>query len=247
MDIDYKNDETGLFDSGIHLEIQDQKLLKPFNYRTSEFVAFTVYRLWYLSNGKRTGSTRIYNIKEPDWVHATPVERIPAPLNCEEWYHQYVNQVYHFLNKGDFEASVVLIALLYVARMRFAGQLTNASPPAVLYQLLTGAMMAAQKTNSDIRYTLKGWVAISGFDFEDVKLTESCFLEALGWDLYVTVEQYENWISTLYKLAHEHRMIIKSSGLTDEEFGEFAKRHMMQRVDVIKEADLIRRREAVTV
>jgi hypothetical protein len=244
-------DDHAFFDSAIQLEIEEEVDLHQLaiDYRTAEFICYTTYKLWYSIPKDNEIEKEEYlrsfpGVTEPDWLLVgNHYEYFPPPMYCERWYNAYVTQVYHLLKAAELDVPLIVVALFYLSRIRMRAIDPRVSPPVLLYQLLVGALMISQKVHSDIRYSMSTWSKISRLDFVDTLRSETHFFLLLHYDMHIPAVQYEQWINMLQHLQKEHRMVIKSVGMTDKEFEMFSARHMRARPDLIQEAEAIRKRE----
>ncbi|KAI8960389.1 hypothetical protein F5Y11DRAFT_358478 [Daldinia sp. FL1419] len=126
----------------------------------------------------------------------SPLEPIP-PLSpytqpCPA-YKQWVNKT---LSTTQVTQNVILLALLFVYRLKKANPKVNGSPGSE-YRLLTVALMLGNKFLDDNTYTNHTWAEVSSIAVKEIHVMEVEFLSNMRYSLMVTKEQWEEWLKKL--------------------------------------------------
>ncbi|KAI9217575.1 hypothetical protein BC828DRAFT_408375 [Blastocladiella britannica] len=95
---------------------------------------------------------------------------------------------------------VVLVATLYVSRLRALVRHAVQAPGSEL-RVLTVALMLAAKWLEDHTYSNASWGLASGMPARDLGIMEFEYLALLQWDLTVAPAQFAAWIGTLTAAA----------------------------------------------
>ncbi|CAG8491777.1 4451_t:CDS:2 [Diversispora eburnea] len=102
--------------------------------------------------------------------------------------------------------SVILLSLLYTARMKMnyptiKGQ--NGSE----YRTFTCALMLANKFLDDNTYTNKTWSEVTNIPVTEINMMEKEFLSSLDYQLYVSEQQYFEWVLPPLKRSVEEAFV----------------------------------------
>ncbi|KAH8199846.1 hypothetical protein TruAng_005962 [Truncatella angustata] len=108
-------------------------------------------------------------------------------------YKKWVNSI---LTTTQVTQNVILLALLFVYRLKSRNAKVNGSPGSE-YRLLTVALMLGNKFLDDNTYTNKTWAEVSGIAVKEIHVMEVEFLSNMRYGLLVSKEQWEDWIKKL--------------------------------------------------
>ncbi|KAJ2995952.1 hypothetical protein NUW58_g1133 [Xylaria curta] len=113
-------------------------------------------------------------------------------------YKKWVNSI---LSTTQVTQNVVLLALLFVYRLKKTNPKVNGNPGSE-YRLLTVALMLGNKFLDDNTYTNKTWAEVSGISVKEIHVMEVEFLSNMRYGLLTSKEQWQAW---LQKLACYHK------------------------------------------
>ncbi|KAI1373031.1 hypothetical protein F4677DRAFT_235224 [Hypoxylon crocopeplum] len=125
-----------------------------------------------------------------------PSEPIP-PLSkytqpCPS-YKQWVNKV---LSTTQVTQNVILLALLFVYRLKKVNPEVNGRPGSE-YRLLTVALMLGNKFLDDNTYTNHTWAEVSSISVKEIHVMEVEFLSNMRYGLLTSKEEWEEWLKKL--------------------------------------------------
>jgi hypothetical protein len=80
------------------------------------------------------------------------------------------------------------------------GEFTDVSQ----YRVFVTSLLLADKYTEDHSYTNKAWSTLSGLPINDINAMEREFLSLLGHALYVSEEEFREWVKILQSLCHWH-------------------------------------------
>ncbi|KAJ3258626.1 hypothetical protein HK103_003415 [Boothiomyces macroporosus] len=173
---------------------EQEKKRAKISLKDSEFVAFAMHRIWS-SSGPQPHSN-IKKIKlEPHF------NNIIAPHGAEDWYPNFVRSVHILMENAKLSLPVVLIALIYIARVRHSIQKQTNE---MAFPFFVTSVMLAQKVYSDQQYTVKSWAKITGLSPTLLKDLERQFLLDIDGKLHVKNDQYQKFILAMQSLGKEH-------------------------------------------
>ncbi|KAJ3323232.1 hypothetical protein HDV06_001999 [Boothiomyces sp. JEL0866] len=231
-------------DSGISVSpvITPKTLQKPkeekesnLSFEATEFVSFTMYRLWQNKNSSKPHTSATAQDSSLNHIVCSP--------GTEDWYPQFAMKVNKLLRKAKLPTAIIFVSLLYIARLR---QAVNTVTPReqlsqLLYQLLVSSLVVAQKQHSDFRYKNSLWAEMSGFSLSALNTLESNFLKGIHWKLHVTDDQYMQWVKIIQTLGKEHALVLKAVAMPAAELKKLETEKLKARVDLIEEIALIRK------
>lgn len=213
-----------------------------------------LYRLW-MKKDESKDSSGATTLLEHNFLPLPPGfipsavyhQKVKSPYYTKEWFPTLVQLVENLLGKAKVSLPVVMVALLYIGRLRNVVITPFISPVEHLYQLLISALIISQKINSDVKYSMKDWASISGYTLEQVIDLERYFLfyyVRLHCRFGISEIQYGSWQHICRSLQLEYEFIFKSYSLTDRDFEHYlarARRHRPELVeDVIAHRELTR-------
>jgi hypothetical protein len=112
----------------------------------------------------------------------------------------YKKWVHSILTTTQVTQNVVLLALLFVYRLKKTNPRVNGNPGSE-YRLLTVALMLGNKFLDDNTYTNKTWAEVSNISVKEIHVMEVEFLSNMRYSLLTSKEQWQEW---LQKLACYH-------------------------------------------
>lgn len=208
----------------------EQKLEQHILLSDSEFIAFAMHRLWKRSNIQRRRSVSNNS--------AVCHRNLVCPGGTEEWYPGFVTQVHHMVTVARCSKIHILVALLYIARLRY-NKLVEPGKRSELVAL-TAALVLASKVQFDSRYSNKCWSKISGVPLEELNRAEIEMIMQLGGLLHVTESCYSSWMNAIKLLCQEHALVLHGASVTQQEFANIE--CLDARPDLVKEIKQIRER-----
>lgn len=128
-------------------------------------------------------------------------EPLPPLSRYTEPCPAYKKWVHSILSTTQVTQNVVLLALLFVYRLKKTNPRVHGNPGSE-YRLLTVALMLGNKFLDDNTYTNKTWAEVSGISVKEIHVMEVEFLSNMRYGLLTSKEQWQAW---LQKLACYHR------------------------------------------
>src|ERR1043165_5192164 len=89
--------------------------------------------------------------------------------------------------------SVILLSLLYIHRMKINNPAIKGQNGSE-YRTFTVALMLANKFLDDNTYTNKTWSEVTNIPVSEINTMEMEFLSSLDYELYVSEQQYFEWV-----------------------------------------------------
>ncbi|KAI0805332.1 hypothetical protein GGR55DRAFT_656386 [Xylaria sp. FL0064] len=126
-----------------------------------------------------------------------PSEPIPPLSRHTEPCQAYKKWVHSILSTTQVTQNVVLLALLFVYRLKKTNPRVHGNPGSE-YRLLTVALMLGNKFLDDNTYTNKTWAEVSGISVKEIHVMEVEFLSNMRYGLLTSKEEWQEW---LHKLA----------------------------------------------
>ncbi|KAI2470501.1 hypothetical protein F4781DRAFT_390414 [Annulohypoxylon bovei var. microspora] len=108
-------------------------------------------------------------------------------------YRQWVNKI---LSTTQVTQNVILLALLFVYRLKKVNPKVNGSPGSE-YRLLTVALMLGNKFLDDNTYTNHTWAEVSSISVKEIHIMEVEFLSNMRYGLLTSKEEWEEWLQKL--------------------------------------------------
>lgn len=108
----------------------------------------------------------------------------------------YKKWVHTILTTTQVTQNVILLALLFVYRLKSTNPKVNGSPGSE-YRLLTVALMLGNKFLDDNTYTNKTWAEVSGIAVKEIHVMEVEFLSNMRYGLLTSKEQWADWLKKL--------------------------------------------------
>ncbi|TGJ79745.1 hypothetical protein E0Z10_g9016 [Xylaria hypoxylon] len=128
-------------------------------------------------------------------------ESLPPLSRYTEPCPAYKKWVHGILSTTQVTQNVVLLALLFVYRLKKTNPRVHGNPGSE-YRLLTVALMLGNKFLDDNTYTNKTWAEVSGISVKEIHVMEVEFLSNMRYGLLTSKEQWQEW---LHKLACYHK------------------------------------------
>ncbi|CAG8596004.1 11965_t:CDS:2 [Ambispora gerdemannii] len=106
--------------------------------------------------------------------------------------------------------SVILLSLLYISRMKSNNPAIQGHPGSE-YRTFTVALMLANKFLDDNTYTNKTWSEVTNISVREINIMEIEFLGSLNFSLYVSEDQYFDWLQIMDQFVLESEMSLRNS------------------------------------
>ncbi|KAI1773632.1 hypothetical protein F4818DRAFT_96512 [Hypoxylon cercidicola] len=119
-----------------------------------------------------------------------PLSQFTQPCTA---YKQWVHKV---LSTTQVTQNVILLALLFVYRLKKVNPKVNGSPGSE-YRLLTVALMLGNKFLDDNTYTNHTWAEVSSIPVKEIHTMEVEFLSNMRYGLLTSKEEWEDWLQKL--------------------------------------------------
>ena len=94
--------------------------------------------------------------------------------------------------------NVIILALLFIYRLKKSNPQVSGKQGSE-FRLLTIALMLGNKFLDDNTYTNKTWAEVSGISVSEIHVMEVEFLSNMRYNLYVSSEEWEDWMVKLGK------------------------------------------------
>lgn len=109
----------------------------------------------------------------------------------------------------------LIVALRYIQRLRMSPNLDKdgiqPKPDNYNYTLFVSSLILAQKWIKDDRFSNSYWARSSGLSIAEINKNERQFLNLIGWNLNVSLEDYGKWRKTMQLLGCEHSALVKKT------------------------------------
>ncbi|RBR20686.1 uncharacterized protein FIESC28_05203 [Fusarium coffeatum] len=170
------------------------KCISPAGGNLADFAAQMTCLFWFesIDELKQAGSIRAMG---PNAL----VPRLPPlakPLD------QFRKWVYSVLSTTQVTQNVILLALLFIYRLKMSTPQINGRAGSE-YRLLTVALMLGNKFLDDNTYTNKTWAEVSCFNVQEIHVMEVEFLSNMRYNLVATKDQWNDWLDKL-SCFHEY-------------------------------------------
>lgn len=129
-------------------------------------------------------------------IPATPISYIPNARPTPR-FREWISTL---LATTQVKPNVVLLALLFIYRLKCANPMVKGKPGSE-YRLLTVALMLGNKFLDDNTYTNKTWADVSSIEAREVHIMEVEFLSNMRYTLYTSEEQWKAWYISLRKFG----------------------------------------------
>lgn len=149
---------------------------------TTQFITFLLFRIWHR-------------------VH----------VNDLVDFENNVDFLHSFLSKTGLGMTVMLLALLYVSRLR--NVTTTKQENGSEFRVYVVALILAQKWLRDSHLGTNYWSKTSGIDTKSLRSLEFAFLEQIDWKIWCSREEFERWQMAARLLSKEllNRNVSRSS------------------------------------
>ncbi|RYP04348.1 hypothetical protein DL765_010229 [Monosporascus sp. GIB2] len=138
------------------------------------------------------------------------LEPIPPLSSHSEPCSAYLKWVNTILSTTQVTQNVILLALLFVYRLKKSNPKVNGNPGSE-YRLLTVALMLSNKFLDDNTYTNKTWAEVSCIPVKEIHVMEVEFLSNMRYGLLTSKEQWQEWLQklTCYREYYERAKMEK--------------------------------------
>ncbi|KAJ3096499.1 hypothetical protein HDU97_005858 [Phlyctochytrium planicorne] len=185
--------------------------------RLAEFVVLVISRIWCCSSSSSTvdacPSSSHHNspsISLSSQLHAgcppspPPEESLHRgrQLKTEANRNRLLNHVRRLLRSSAITTQTIVLALLFIARLR---DLNSKDPirEGAECDLFSTALLLAQKVLDDDRVDNVAWVEYAGVPLQTMNGMEKEFLAKIRWQMFVSQAEYHEFIRKLKVIAEE--------------------------------------------
>jgi hypothetical protein len=168
---------------------QDVSLLEQVSVeRASEFAAHMTCFLWF--------GDYLMDPQTPTSIIAPPPppggngHRRYTEFKPRDAFKKFCKDV---ISATQVSNSVILLSLLYIHRMKINNP-TIKGQNGSEYRTFTVALMLANKFLDDNTYTNKTWSEVTNIPVSEINTMEMEFLSSLDYELYVSEQQYFEWV-----------------------------------------------------
>ncbi|OCF36166.1 hypothetical protein I316_02038 [Kwoniella heveanensis BCC8398] len=169
--------------------------LSAFQTPLATYVAHMVVWLWYgdfqsaVQNAPSSPLSSTSIPHDPFDVSHTPTSRIsPLMVQPSIEFSKFVGRL---LTVTSVSHSVTLVALLYIYRLKMKNQFY--ATPGSEQRPFVAALMLGNKYLDDNTYTNSTWAELAGMQLQEINRMEKEFLDGLGYDLGVDIDEYQRW------------------------------------------------------
>ena len=110
--------------------------------------------------------------------------------------NQFIEFCRSVIDTTHVSHALVLVALLYIYRLRLAYPTVQGKPGSE-YRLFATSLILANKQLEDNTYTNKTWSTVLHMDLTEIYMMEKEFLISLGYKLYVSSQEMVRWIKAV--------------------------------------------------
>ncbi|KAI0541839.1 hypothetical protein GGR58DRAFT_510645 [Xylaria digitata] len=153
-----------------------------------DFAALMTCFFWFETMDTIEAAEKIntHRLSEP----LPPLSRYTEPCPA------YKKWVHGILSTTQVTQNVVLLALLFVYRLKKTNPRVHGNPGSE-YRLLTVALMLGNKFLDDNTYTNKTWAEVSGISVKEIHVMEVEFLSNMRYGLLTSKEHWQEWLRKL--------------------------------------------------
>ncbi|ORY00850.1 hypothetical protein K493DRAFT_192045, partial [Basidiobolus meristosporus CBS 931.73] len=106
------------------------------------------------------------------------------------------NYAKELMRKLYISSASILLSVKYLHKYRVNNPMAKPEPGHE-FLLFTVALITAAKFHDDLVYTNQTWSETAGFPLHVLNFVEVEFLTALRYDLFISADEYNQWLSTL--------------------------------------------------
>ncbi|KAI0880768.1 uncharacterized protein GGS22DRAFT_79952 [Annulohypoxylon maeteangense] len=162
--------------------------ISPNGGNLDDFAALMTCFFWFETMDTITAAEQIKQRSPADPIPPLSQYTEPCPA-----YKQWVNKI---LSTTQVTQNVILLALLFVYRLKKVNPKVNGSPGSE-YRLLTVALMLGNKFLDDNTYTNNTWAEVSSISVKEIHIMEVEFLSNMRYGLLTSKEEWEEWLQKL--------------------------------------------------
>ena len=167
--------------------LQLPSCISPKGGSLDEFAAMMTCFFWF---EKMETIHAAEQIKQRPNMTVSPLSQYTRPdASYKKWVHS-------ILSTTQVTQNVVLLALMFVYRLKSTNPKVNGSPGSE-YRLLTVALMLGNKFLDDNTYTNKTWAEVSGISVKEIHVMEVEFLSNMRYNLLASKSQWAEWLNKL--------------------------------------------------
>ncbi len=122
---------------------------------------------------------------------------------------RFIDFVRNMLNTTQVSKSVIILALLYIHRLKSKNPGLRGQDGSE-FRLFVTALMLANKFLDDHTYTNKTWSELSGLKLKDVTKMEIEFWLGLSSNIHASDADFRSWIGTLEILAERRQLALSA-------------------------------------
>lgn len=202
---------------------QDQQNKPAVSLKASEFVAFAIHKLWHRPALRRRQTTPKQQQQQQQQhilnttTNPTNSHSLVCPGGTESWYPGFFQAVHAVLSRSGCSLPHILIALLYVARLRAVIPADTNPSESAAFRVFASALILAQKFHSDDRYSNKAWSRITKLPLQELNQMEREFLGMLSGKLHVRDTEYSRWMDVIRTLGQEHTLFTHSAYMQSQQ------------------------------
>jgi hypothetical protein len=185
---------AGPADSLIYHSLQIPRCITPNGGNLSDFAAQMTCLFWFET---------MDDLNQAETIRLRPANApIPRLPSLARPYEQFKKWVYNVLSTTQVTQNVILLALLFIYRLRKSTPQIKGRAGSE-YRLLTVALMLGNKFLDDNTYTNKTWAEVSSFAVSEIHVMEVEFLSNMRYNLLTSAAEWDRWVDKL-SCFHEY-------------------------------------------
>ncbi|KAH8178770.1 cyclin domain-containing protein [Sarocladium implicatum] len=178
----------------IYHSLQLPRCISPTGGNLAEFAAQMTCLFWFET---------MDGLKQAETIRSRPANAaVPRLPSLAKPYDQFKKWVYNVLSTTQVTQNVILLALLFIYRLRRSTPQIRGRAGSE-YRLLTVALMLGNKFLDDNTYTNKTWAEVSSFAVTEIHVMEVEFLSNMRYNLLTSASDWEAWLEKL-SCFHEY-------------------------------------------
>ncbi|CAK7199649.1 hypothetical protein SEUCBS139899_002332 [Sporothrix eucalyptigena] len=166
------------------------RCISPKGGSISDFTAEMTCLFWFEAPSVYQQAENIDKMSPTAWVPRLSANAFPS-----DGFRSWVNRM---INTTQVTQNVILLALLFIYRLKFLNVIVRGKPGSE-FRLLTVALMLGNKFLDDNTYTNKTWSDVSGLHVKEIHVMEVEFLSNMRYSLLVSKDEWEEWLVKLAK------------------------------------------------
>ena len=203
-----------------------------------------LYRLW-IKKGPNMNNPKVsvfefqfQPLPESIVIDEKVSKKIKCPYETEDWFPILVQHVHRILKRSRIGLPVLMVALLYIGRLRSLIITPVIKPVEHITQILISAIMVTQKVHSDMKFSISDWSRITSYAPEQLLTFERYFLfyyTKLYCRFSISPHQFSAWLGIAESLQMEYEYVFRSYDLSLDEFNAYIAKSRRHRPEIVED------------